>query len=572
MNKSRRIKYDNIIPKTFSFDSKFIDFTDDKKLIQNSQVSEVLNLGKKRLSIFSYLIFILMALLIVKSFKYSTKNYLLIKLSQNKDNLMRGMILDRNNNVISGSIPVKDLYLEPNKILDNVNFIDQVRLIFPDIKIEKINNIIKSGKYRLLKKHLSKTEEVKILKLGEPALKFQESQKRIYPQNNLFSQVTGFVSKYGVPKSKLEKSQNQNLEKGQNIYLTLDAKLQNIFYEELKSGMEKFNARAAAAIMMDVNTGEIITMLSLPDYNPNFPNKIKPFSENNLITSARYEMGSTLKTFNVAMALQGNISIKNQFFDVSKPYRLSKNYLVHDVVKLSNQANLNDIFVNSSNIGSIKIFDEIGHIKQKEFFSKLKLDKNLQIEGLKIIRNRLPEKWNQLSGRSLSFGYGASLTPISLVSTYALLVNGGYYVQPKILKNLENKKKRIFSETLSKEIRDLLHDVVINGSGKKAYVNGIDIGGKTGTARKTNNKNYGDKVITSFVGVFPITKPKYIIFILLDEPQNLNSENLYGGNTAAPIFSRILKRIAIDIKIYPKKQLKKELKITKKKSLYNETF
>ena len=433
MNKSRKIKYDNIIPKTLSLDSKFIDFTDNQKLIKNNQVSEILNVGKKRLSIFTYLMFILIALVIIKSFEYSTKNYLFIKLSGNNDFLMRGMILDRNNNVISGSIPVKDLYLEPNKILDNINFVDQIKLIFPDININKVNNIVKSGKYRLLKKHLSKTEEVKILKLGEPALKFQESQKRIYPQNNLFSQITGFVSKYGVPKSKLEKSQNQILEKGQNIHLTLDSKLQNIFYEELKRGMENFNARASAAIMMDVNTGEIITMLSLPDYNPNFPNKIKPFSENNLITSARYEMGSTLKTFNVAMALQGDISIKNQLFDVSKPYKLSKNYLVHDVVKLSNEANLNDIFVNSSNIGSIKIFDEIGHIKQKAFFSKLHVDKDLLIEGLKIIRNRLPENWNQLSGRSLSFGYGASLTPISLVSTYALLVNGGYHVTPKII-------------------------------------------------------------------------------------------------------------------------------------------
>ena len=568
MSKSRKIKYDNIIPKTLSLDSKFIDFTDNQKLIKNNQVSEILNIGKKRLSIFTYLIFILMALVMIKSFEYSTKNYLFIKLSGNKNFLMRGMILDRNNNVISGSIPVKDLYLEPNKILDTINFVDQVKLIFPDININKINNIIKSGKYRLLKKHLSKTEEVKILKLGEPALKFQESQKRIYPQNNLFSQITGFVSKYGVPKSKLEKSQNQILEKGQNIHLTLDSKLQNIFYEELKRGMENFNARASAAMMMDVNTGEIITMLSLPDYNPNFPNKIKPFSENNLITSARYEMGSTLKTFNVAMALQGDISIKNQLFDVSKPYKLSKNYLVHDVVKLSNEANLNDIFVNSSNIGSIKIFDEIGHIKQKAFFSKLHVDKDLQIEGLKIIRNRLPENWNQLSGRSLSFGYGASFTPISLVSTYAMLVNGGYHVTPKIIKNLETQKKKVFSENLSKDVRELLHNVVINGSGKKAYVNGIDVGGKTGTARKTNNKNYGDKVITSFIGVFPITKPKYIIFILLDEPHKINSEALYGGNTAAPIFSRILKRIAIDIKIYPEKKLE----ITKKKSLYNETF
>ena len=572
MKISNKIRYDNIIPsKYFFIKSRLIDLNDDEKIIQNNKVIEIVNLGKKRLTILSFIVLLLMMIGIYKSFTYSTKNYLFTVIPENKTKFSRGMILDRNNNIVSASIPSKDLYLKPTKIINEKKLKEKINLIIPNININTLDKIIKNGKYRLIKKHISKTEESEILKMGEPALIFQDTEKRVYPQNNLFSQITGFVTKYNVAKSKLELSQNKILERGKNLKLTVDLKLQSIFYEELSKGLDIFDAKAAAALMMNVNTGEILTIMSIPDYNPNFPSRISPFSENNLITSARYEMGSTLKTFNIAMALENNLGIKKELFDVSNPYELTENYLVKDIVKLAEPASLNDIFVNSSNIGSIKIFDKIGLDKQKEFFSKIKIDRDLKIDGLKIIKNKLPINWNQLSGRSLSFGYGASLTPISLVSAYATLVNGGFYVKPKIIKDLEIDRQKILSNYLSNEIRQLLNNVVLYGSGKKANVRGIEIGGKTGTARKTNNKSYNDKVITSFVGIFPINEPKFIIFILFDEPKHENNLNYYGGNTAAPIFSNILRRIAVDIKIYPKSK-NYNLKITKKKTQTDETF
>ena len=572
MKISDKIKYDNINPiKYFSIKSRLIDLNDDKKIIQNDQVSEIVKLGKKRLTSLSLIILFLMIFGIYKSFTYSTKNYLFTVIPENKTKFSRGMILDRNNNIISASIPSKDLYLKPSKIINKKKLKEKINFIIPNIKIVTLEKIIKNGKYRLIKKHISKTEESEILKMGEPALIFQNNEKRVYPQNNLFSQITGFVSKHNVAKSKLELSQNKILEGGKDVKLTVDLKLQTIFYEELSKGLDIFNAKAAAALMMDVNTGEILTMMSIPDYNPNFPSRISPYSEINLITSARYEMGSTLKTFNIAMALENNLGIKKEFFDVSNPYELTENYLVNDIIKLVEPASLNDIFINSSNIGSIKIFDKVGVSKQKKFFSKIKIDRDLKIDGLKIIKNKLPINWNQLSGKSLSFGYGASLTPISLVSAYATLVNGGYYIKPKIIKDLEIDRQKILSNNLSNEIRELLNDVVLYGSGKRANVKGIEIGGKTGTARKTNNKNYNDKVITSFVGIFPINKPKFIMFILFDEPKHEANLNYYGGNTAAPIFSNILRRIAVDIKIYPNNKIR-NLKITKNKTQRDETF
>ena len=572
MKISNKIRYDNIIPSKYFFvKSRLIDVSDDEKIIQNNQVIQIVNLGKKRLTTLSFIILLLMMFGIYKSFSYSTKNYLFTVIPENKTKFSRGMILDRNNNIISASIPSKDLYLKPSKIINEKKLKEKINFIIPNIDIETLDKIIKKGKYRLIKKHISKTVESEILKMGEPALIFQDTEKRVYPQNNLFSQITGFVTKYNVAKSKLELSQNKILERGKNLKLTVDLKLQSIFYEELSKGLDIFDAKAAAALMMNVNTGEILTMMSIPDYNPNFPSRISPFSENNLITSARYEMGSTLKTFNIAMALENNLGIKRELFDVSNPYELTENYLVNDIIKLAEPASLNDIFVNSSNIGSIKIFDKVGVGKQKEFFSKIKIDRDLKIDGLKIIKNKLPINWNQLSGRSLSFGYGASLTPISLVSAYATLVNGGFYVKPKIIKDLEIDRQKILSNYLSNEIRQLLNNVVLYGSGKKANIKGIDIGGKTGTARKTNNKSYNDKVITSFVGIFPINEPKFIIFILFDEPKHENNLNYYGGNTAAPIFSNILRRIAVDIKIYPKSK-NYNLKITNKRTQTDETF
>ena len=204
-------------------------------------------------------------------------------------------------------------------------------------------------------------------------------------------------------------------------------------------------------------------------------------------------------------------------------------------------------FTKSSNVGSINIVENLGINKQKELFQKLDINNQISLYGLNVVKNKLPKNWDSQASKFISYGYGMSISPISLVSSYAALVNGGYKVKPKVNLKENYSKEKVFKDTTSKKINILLSEIVKNGTAKKANVRGIKVGGKTGTSKKLENGKYSEKkVITSFIGAFPIDQPKYIAFILFDEPRRNKSESLesFGGNTAAPTFSRILKKIS----------------------------
>ena len=254
-------------------------------------------------------------------------------------------------------------------------------------------------------------------------------------------------------------------------------------------------------------------------------------------------MGSTLKTFTVASAINAKVNINDTFFDVTNPYFISKNE-IKDIIKFEKPQNISNIFINSSNIGSIKLFDYLGLDWQKSFFELVGLKDETRIHGLKSIKNKFPKIWDQNSGRSLSFGYGASITPISLVRSFSTLVNGGYKINLSLIKNEIIQKEKIIDLSVSQEINKLLHSVVELGTGRYAKVEKLEIGGKTGTTRKIKDGKYSDDVITSFIGIFPIDNPQYLVFVLFDEPNSKNTNhNFYGGNTAAPVFSKIVSRI-----------------------------
>ncbi len=540
MNEKNKIFFDNIAPKYLdTAKARKIFIHDENHIISNERIKKIIKASKVKLF---FIIFTVLAITFFASFKafmYTIVDFPNSRVVKNqKEN--RGLIFDRNENIISASIPAKDLYLDPRKFLTPQKSKSKLQKIFPKkdfSKLETINN------YRLIKKYISKFEEIEIRKIGEPGFVIEQTSRRVYPQNNLFSHITGFLSKHGEAQSKLEKSFDNYLSEGNNLKLTLDLKVQNIVHEEMTRGMRKFRSNSAASIIMNVNNGEILSLVSLPDYNPNHPGLIRPFTENNLITSARYEMGSTLKTFTVATAINAKVDINKTFFDITKPYYISKNQ-IKDVIKFNKPQNISNIFINSSNIGSIKVFDLIGLENQKKFFDSVGLNEMTTVDGLKSINNKFPNIWDNNSGRSLSFGYGASLTPISFVRSFSALVNGGYKIKPSIIKGEMTQKEKILDIVISKEINNLLFNVVESGTGQQAKVNKLRIGGKTGTARKIKNGIYSQDVITSFVGVFPAEKPKFLVFVLFDEPKSENnSYNFYGGNTAAPVFSKIVSRI-----------------------------
>ena len=258
-------------------------------------------------------------------------------------------------------------------------------------------------------------------------------------------------------------------------------------------------------------------------------------------------MGSTLKIFNAALVYENNSQLHKKKFTIDSGYQITSEKLIKDEHIKKKNLTFDEVFTKSSNVGSIKILESIGIEKQKSLFKKLGINDQISLYGLNVVKNRLPKNWDSQASKFISYGYGISISPISLVSAYASLVNGGFKIQPKIHRSSNFKKERIFKESTSKKINFLLNEVVQNGTGKNADVEGISVGGKTGTSKKLENGNYSEnKVITSFIGAFPINSPKYLALILFDEPRRNKSESLenFGGNTAAPTFSRVIKKIA----------------------------
>jgi len=536
--------FENIVPKNLNKSSRKINFHDENDIILDSKKNEARKFAKKINLLFFIFSLSFIVFISIKLIKLSI-NVQHNSISKTKIiKIPRGKIYDRNSEVIATSINTKDLYIDTKKILNKPDLTKRLKAIFE--KKSKINDLLKSNKYVLIKKFLSPSEINELREIGDPSIIFQNSQKRVYPQHNIFSHITGF--KIEKLKSKIEKNADERLSFGEDVWLTVDLKVQNIVRDELIKGLKLFNAKSALAIVMDVNNGEIISMVSLPDFDPNYPKTIKAFTENNLATEARYEMGSTLKMFNAALAYEFNKTLINKTFTIKNGYQITNEKIIKDDHINLETINFNQAFIHSSNIASVEMIDEIGISNQKQLFKKVGLTSNLKINGLNVVPNKEPNIWNETSSKFMSYGYGISISPMSLVASFSTLVNGGYKINPKIFKDHKSdERERVLSKKTSQKINYLLEKIVEKGTGKRAQVPGLKLGGKTGTSKKVENGEYSEeKVITSFIGAFPINKPNYLTFVLFDEPQRntgISLEN-FGSNTAAPTFSKIVKKIS----------------------------
>ena len=542
MDKSKDIFYENVIPvkkeKTVN-----VKFKDSNDIILEERKKKLISSANNKNNLFFYIVssFYIFIIISLHSIFFIKDNLNITKKQRISD---RGKILDRNGEIIATNIETKDLYLDTRKVLDSTDLKKKLKEIFPQ-KNDYFDKVFKKDQYIRIKQHLTPQEINSLRKIGDPAIKFHNSEKRIYLHHNLFSHITGFKS--SEIKSKVERNLNQILENGKDVKLSVDLRVQTIVYDELLKSLEKFDANSAVTIVMDVNNGEIISMVSLPDFNPNHPEDIKAFTENNLATEARYEMGSTLKIFNAALAFENNMQLEEKQFLINEGYQITYDKLIEDQHIKDKIINFDDIFTKSSNVGSIQLIENIGIEKQKDFFIKMDFHNDLKINGLSTVKNKLPSDWNDLASKFISYGYGISISPISLVSAYCSLVNGGFKINPKIHITDKSNKEKVLKSLTSQKVNNLLRKIVESGTGKNAKVNGLTVGGKTGTSRKLENGEYSEKkVITSFIGTFPINKPKYIAFVLFDEPRRNTKEFLenFGGNTAAPTFSRIVRKIS----------------------------
>ena len=542
MDKSKDIFYENVIPvkkeKTVN-----VKFKDSNDIILEERKKKLISSAKNKNNLFFYIVssFYIFIIISLHNIFFIKDNLNITKKQRISD---RGKILDRNGEIIATNIETKDLYLDTRKVLDSTDLKKKLKEIFPQ-KNNYFDKVFKKDQYIRIKQHLTSQEINSLRKIGDPAIKFHNSEKRIYLHHNLFSHITGFKS--SEIKSKVERNFNQILENGKDVKLSVDLRVQTIVYDELLRSLEKFDANSAVTIVMDVNNGEIISMVSLPDFNPNHPEDIKAFTENNLATEARYEMGSTLKIFNAALAFEHSMQLEEEQFLINEGYQITYDKLIEDKHIKDSIINFDDIFTKSSNVGSIQLIENIGIEKQKDFFIKMDFHNDVKINGLSTVKNKLPSDWNDLASKFISYGYGISISPISLVSAYCSLVNGGFKINPKIHITDKSNKEKVLKSLTSQKVNNLLRKIVESGTGKNAKVNGLTVGGKTGTSRKLENGEYSEKkVITSFIGTFPINKPKYIAFVLFDEPRRNTKEFLenFGGNTAAPTFSRIVRKVS----------------------------
>ncbi len=545
MSDKKNYFFENIRPSFNKLKTSKIKFKDSNDII-NSDKNDQIVLFAKNLNCILLIFTSLFFFYIFFKVYYLTINFESTANSIKEVKLKRGKIFDRNGILLATNLPTYDLYINTRKLIDEAKVKVEIKEIFKKSS-NFLNFVFSKDQYILIKSNLTQVEINRVKEIGDPSLIFEKSQKRIYPQHNLFSHVTGFLTKFYEPKSKLEKNLNHKLSSGGDIKISLDIKIQSIVHDELLKSMKKYEANSALALVMNVKNGEILSMVSLPDFDPNYPEKIKAYSENNLVTEARYEMGSTLKIFNAALAYEINSSVINNIFDVEFPYQITTNKNIVDEIKGEKKINFDDIFIKSSNIGSIKLLESIGFKEQISFFERIGLTDDVKIPGLNIVSNNLPNYWNETASKFISFGYGISISPISLASSFSTLVNGGFKIQPTIFLDQNNFKKPILKYETSEKINILLQKIVENGTGKKARVSGLKVGGKTGTSEKIVEGNYNhEKVITSFIGVFPINNPKYLTLVLFDEPKRKSERFLeyFGGDTAAPTFSKIVQKIS----------------------------
>lgn len=474
--------------------------------------------------------------------------------------LKRASIVDRSGELLATNITTASLYANPKDLLNPKEAAEKISKALSHLEYKALLHKLSSNKtFVWIKRHLTPIEQQEIHNLGIPGIYFAKDEKRVYPQTNLFAHSIGFVDIDGKGLAGIEKSFNRDLTESTDLdlELSLDLRVQSVMHEELMNAIDLNQAIGASGLVMDINNGEILSMVSLPDFNPNRVEGTLDRQRFNQITLGSYEMGSVFKVLTTASAFDlGKINV-NDAFNVSAPYKIA-NFKIKDYRGKGGELSVPEILMYSSNIGTAQIAEHIGVDDQQEYMKRFGVLDRLSIEIPEISSPRYPSKkrWNEVSLVTISYGHGIAITPLHLARAIAASANGGFLVQPTLLKHHapHKEKPRVISEKTSNTMRKLLRLVVTGGSGRKAEVEGYYLGGKSGTAEKICGKGYcKNSNISLFVGTYPIHDPKYLILVMVDEakPNKHNMGILSGGMVASPIVGKIVKRISPILGVKP---------------------
>ncbi len=444
----------------------------------------------------------------------------------------RADIIDRNGNYLVKSVSSIDIGISPGEVIDKKRLLVNLKWIFPNKNYKEIEKKLNKNKFFKFEKNISPTNYEKIMSLGDKAIRAEEKLTRLYPQTNLFSHIIGQIDDDNNGISGLEKSFNKELKTTKDpIRLTVDTDIQFLIRKELVKFQKIFRAKGSAAILMDVNNGSIISMVSLPDFNLNERKTITNVDYINRATKGVYEFGSVFKTFTVAAGFNENlIEPDTQYLNLKKQIKCNGFEIKEYSDRTPTDLTVEEILIRSGNIGSVRIGQKIGIEKFKFFLNEIGILGKIKFD-IQEVGKPIPINWGKCKLATASYGHGITTTLLQIAKGYSIVTNGGYDIQPTIIqKNLIKKypQKKILNKGVSNKINKILRKVVTSkeGTAELANVEGYEVGGKTGTAQISKNGKYTRDKINTFAAIFPSLKPKYTLVVMLDEPKT-NSEYIY---------------------------------------------
>ena len=467
----------------------------------------------------------------------------------------RADIVDRNGTLLATNLRTASVYANPRRVIDASAAVDALAAAIPDLDRSRVFVKLNSSRsFVWIKRGLGPSDQNAVHALGIPGVAFQIEQRRVYPQGSLAGHLVGFTGVDNEGLSGIERSFDERLRvadrhRARKLSLSIDHRAQYLVEEELDAALTQFRAKGAAGIVTDVITGEVLALASLPSFDPNEAGSARPEARFNRATLGTYEMGSTFKAFTVAMALDAGVANLQSRYDATRPLRVAR-FTIRDFHAKKRWLSVREVFVYSSNIGAAKIALDVGGERQQRYLRALGMLTPEPIELPEVGAPLVPRRWGDITTMTVGYGHGVAVSPLQLAGGIGALVNGGVRVPLTLIKrdpDADIPGRRVVSPRVSSYMRKLLRRVVEDGTGSKADVPGYLVGGKTGSAEKSGKRGYRRKaLISSFVGVFPIDAPRYLVLVMLDEPIGTKQTFGYatGGWTAAPTVGRVVARLA----------------------------
>lgn len=491
-----------------------------------------------------------------------------VKAMQLSTAVRRPDIVDRRGRMLATDIQTGSLFANPSRVVDPDTTVEQLASVLSGIEMRPLRKrLTSSSKFTWVARELTPRQQAQVHELGLPGLDFVQEPHRAYPSGATASHILGYVdvdnrglagAETYIEKIVAGRDPSRKKARGlKPVRLSMDLGVQHVVREELASAIQRYKAKAAAGIVLDVHTGEVVSLVSLPDFDPHKRKQAMERDRFNRVSSGVFELGSVFKVFTTAAALDEGVTSIDKGYDARQPLKVAS-FTINDFHAKKRWLSVPEIFIYSSNIGSAKMALDLGTKRHKAFLRKLGLLDRVETEFGPSAAPIVPANWGKLNTMTIAFGHGLSVTPLHFASGAAALLNGGYKVKPTFLAktrdDVQDDPKRVVKLQTSDLMRYLMRLNVQQGSGKRADVAGYRVGGKTGTAEKVVNGKYSSsKRLNSFLAAFPMDAPEYLVLVTIDEPQGVEETGgkATAGLNAAPTAGRIIERIGPMLNVTP---------------------